>query len=59
MPFGVLFVGVSGFQYGFFGKGDFPVSIPWLLYSIGFTIVLLLIGVMLFNRVEKKFIDTV
>jgi lipopolysaccharide transport system permease protein len=48
----------EAFKYGFFGKGTF-VSIPWLLYSIGFTVVLLFAGIILFNRVEKKFIDTV
>lgn len=45
------------FKFGFLGNGMF--SLPWLLYSIGFTIVLLAIGVILFNRVEKRFIDTV
>ena len=47
----------EAFKNGFFGKGDF--SIPWLLYSIGFTILLLLTGIVFFNRVEKRFIDTV
>jgi lipopolysaccharide transport system permease protein len=46
------------FKYAFFGKGG-SYSLPWLLYSIGFTVVLLLFGVLVFNKVEKRFIDTV
>lgn len=45
------------FKYAFLGKGTFDVQ--WLAYSIGVTIVTLLIGVIIFNRVEKRFIDTV
>ena len=44
------------FKYAFFGSGTF--SLPWLLYSIVFTIVLLVLGVIVFNKVEKRFIDT-
>lgn len=47
----------EAFKYGFFGTGVF--NIPWLLYSFAFTIVLLLVGILIFNRVEKRFIDTV
>jgi lipopolysaccharide transport system permease protein len=47
----------EAFKYGFFGTGDF--SLPWIAYSTAFTIILLVIGVILFNRVEKRFIDTV
>ncbi len=47
----------EAFKYGFFGTGVF--NIPWLLYSFTFTVVLLLVGILIFNRVEKKFIDTV
>ena len=46
------------FKYGFFGKGGI-LSIPWLLYSIGFTLVLMTMGIIVFNKVEKRFIDTV
>lgn len=45
------------FKYAFLGKGTF--SVPWLMYSIGFTVVLFIMGVIVFNKVEKKFIDTV
>lgn len=47
----------EAFKYGFFGKGTF--SIQWLLYSIAFTVVALFAGIILFNKVEKRFIDTV
>lgn len=45
------------FKHGFLGKGE--VSWMWLLYSVTFSLVVLIAGVVVFNRVEKKFIDTV
>lgn len=45
------------FKYAFLGSG--VVEPGWLLYSIVFTVVLLLVGVVVFNRVESRFIDTV
>ena len=45
------------FKYGFFGKGTF--SWFWLAYTTVFTLVTLVLGMIVFNRVEKKFIDTV
>jgi lipopolysaccharide transport system permease protein len=45
------------FKYGFLGSGTF--SFMWLMYSFGFTSLLLLAGVLIFNKVEKRFIDTV
>ncbi len=45
------------FKYGFLGSGTF--SFIWLMYSFGFTSLLLLAGVVIFNKVEKRFIDTV
>jgi lipopolysaccharide transport system permease protein len=47
----------ESFKYAFFGSGTF--SLPWLLYSIVFTSVLLIVGVIIFNKTEKRFIDTV
>jgi lipopolysaccharide transport system permease protein len=48
---------IEAFRYGFLGKGSFD------LLSLGLTALLttvtLLIGVMIFNRVERTFIDTV
>ncbi|MCP4179755.1 MAG: ABC transporter permease [bacterium] len=48
---------ISTFKYSFMGKGIFDWY--YLLYSFVFMIVLLFIGIVLFNRVEKNFMDTV
>lgn len=45
------------FRYAFLGSGEF--SWPYLSYSIGVTILILSVGVVIFNRVEKNFTDTV
>jgi lipopolysaccharide transport system permease protein len=44
-------------RYGFLGKGSFSWDL--LLYSGLFTIVILLTGIVVFNKVEKTFVDTV
>jgi len=48
---------IETFRKGFLGAGD--ASWTRLAYSFGFMLVVLLIGVVIFNRVEKTFIDTV
>lgn len=48
---------VEGFRYAVFGSGTFNTGL--FLYSIGFMMVSLLIGVILFNKVERSFMDTV
>ena len=48
---------VETFRYSFFGTGTF--SWAYLGYSAGFTLVLLLAGMAVFNRVERTFMDTV
>lgn len=48
---------VEGFKYGFLGVGEF--SWMHLMYSAGFTLVVLWLGVVVFNRTERSFIDTV
>lgn len=48
---------IETFRYGFLGKGTFSWSL--LGYSAGITAVILLIGVVIFNKVEKTFVDTV
>lgn len=45
------------FRYMFLGQGQ--ISIPGLIWSIMFAIIVLLGGILLFNRVEKTFMDTV
>jgi len=45
------------FRYGFLGSGSFnPYS---LLLSSGFILAILILGVLIFNKVEKSFMDTV
>ncbi|CAG4999749.1 hypothetical protein DYBT9275_02295 [Dyadobacter sp. CECT 9275] len=48
---------IETFKYGFFGTGTF--SWPLLAYSAGFTIVVFLLGLAVFNKTEKNFMDTV
>lgn len=48
---------IQTFRYGFLSTGEFhPTS---LLYSCCFAFALLFVGVLLFNRSEKNFIDTI
>ncbi|MDP1801962.1 MAG: ABC transporter permease [Bacteroidota bacterium] len=48
---------IEAFKYAFLGVGEFN----WLYlgYSLSFTVVLLFIGLIVFNKVEKSFMDTV
>lgn len=48
---------VEAFKYGFLGVGEF--SWMMLAYSFCFMIVLLAIGIVVFNKVQKSFMDTV
>jgi lipopolysaccharide transport system permease protein len=48
---------VETFRYAFLGAGT--VSIPNLLYSAGFMLVVLTIGILLFNRIEATFMDSI
>lgn len=48
---------VELFRYAVLGKGT--VSLPLLAVSLTFTTIVLLIGILVFNRVEKTFMDTV
>jgi lipopolysaccharide transport system permease protein len=48
---------VEAFKYGFTGSGVFSISA--ILYSVVFTIVLFFLSLMVFNRVERNFMDTV
>ncbi len=49
---------IETFKYAFFGKADM-LDLGWLAYSFVLSIVLLLIGLFLFNRVERSFMDTI
>jgi len=48
---------VETFRYSYLGRGVFDVG--YLCYSAAFTLVVLFVGIMLFNRVERTFMDTV
>ncbi len=48
---------VECFRYCLFGKGTF--SAGTLAYSFSFMLIILLFGIVIFNRVEKSFMDTV
>lgn len=48
---------VELFRYAFTGSGQ--VSGAGLAYSVACTLVMLALGVLIFNRVERKFMDTV
>jgi lipopolysaccharide transport system permease protein len=48
---------VEAFRFGFLGAGSFY---PWdLAYSFGVMLIVLFLGVLLFNRVDATFMDTV
>jgi lipopolysaccharide transport system permease protein len=48
---------IETFRYAFLGSGTF--SLASLAYSAGFMIVTLLFGIVIFNKVERSFMDTV
>lgn len=48
---------IETFKYGFLGKGVFDLN--GFMLSAGVIIVILILGVFTFNRVEKSFMDTV
>jgi lipopolysaccharide transport system permease protein len=48
---------VEAFRYSLFGKGTFDLH--GLLYSLGFMVIVIFAGIIIFNKVEKNFMDTV
>jgi len=48
---------VLAFKYAFLGRGEFVCD--YLIYSAIFMVVLLFFGLIVFNKVEKNFMDTV
>ena len=48
---------IEAFRFGFLGAGDANVS--HLLYSFSFMVVVVILGIVIFNRVEQTFMDTV
>lgn len=49
---------IETFKHGALGAGEF-VGWGWLAYSFVFMIVVLTIGILIFNKVQKSFMDTV
>jgi lipopolysaccharide transport system permease protein len=48
---------IEAFRYAFLGQGQ--ISINTLGYSTLFTIIVMVLGVLIFNKTEKTFVDTV
>ena len=48
---------IETFRFGFLGEGSFSWDL--LCYSTGVTFVILLLGIIIFNKVEKAFVDTI
>jgi lipopolysaccharide transport system permease protein len=46
------------FKHGALGEGEF-VGWSWLAYSFAFMVVILVFGVLIFNKVQRNFMDTV
>ena len=49
---------IETFKHGALGAGQF-VGWGWLAYSFAVMVVILSIGILVFNRVQKSFLDTV
>ncbi len=47
----------EGFRYAILGTGEFPLF--GFIYSLVFSFILMFIGLIMFNRVDKTFMDTV
>lgn len=48
---------IEAFRYGFLGKGTF--SMEGLFYSTGVTLVIFFLGILIFNKTERNFVDTI
>lgn len=48
---------IETFKYSFVGQGVF--SWEYLAYSFGFMVIILFVGIIIFNKVQKSFMDTV
>ncbi len=48
---------IETFRYGFTGKGEFFIGA--FMYSVAASLILFFLGLVVFNRVEKTFVDTV
>ncbi len=48
---------IETFRFGFLGTGNFYQGAFW--YSVTFTIIIFFLGLIVFNKVEKNFVDTI
>ncbi|HWB24573.1 MAG TPA: ABC transporter permease [Chitinophagaceae bacterium] len=48
---------IEGFRYAILGEGT--ISVGWFIYSCAFTLFTLFIGILIFSKVERTFMDTV
>jgi lipopolysaccharide transport system permease protein len=48
---------IEAFKYGTMGVGTFNWA--QLAYSFGFMVVLLAVGIVIFNKVQRTFMDTI
>jgi lipopolysaccharide transport system permease protein len=48
---------IEAFRYGFLGQGEFTINT--FGYSVVFALISLVLGVLIFNKTEKTFVDTV
>ena len=49
---------IETFKYGLLDGGEF-IGWGWLLYSFGFMVAVIALGVIIFNKVQRNFMDTV
>jgi lipopolysaccharide transport system permease protein len=49
---------INGFRWSLVPQ-SIPIYVPGLLYSIGFSIVILLVGIKVFRSAEANFADTI
>lgn len=48
---------IEAFRFAFLGKGEFSFSS--LFYSVAVTFIILFFGIIIFNKTEKNFVDTI
>ena len=49
---------IETFKYGFLGAGEF-IGWGWMAYSFFFMVALIGVGIVVFNKTQKSFMDTV
>lgn len=57
LAFNPMAVLIESFRFAFLGTGN--VRLDFLMISLGMTLLIFLVGIVLFSRIEKTFMDTV